>query len=237
MAKWASNPPESHMIHIPGLHQLQANGAAYVTKTLVQFCPRAYSPKMEKKKNKRKGYKLVIEKRDCLDWWWRIHKHCPGRRCRSLNDCGAAARKVGAKYFVFYGYRGRVAYCYGHKKNDGKCRFGKRPWMRKKGWTRSVFSIYGLEGLKGADAAKKSMLVNVDGSEEPADKAEEEVRPDENDAKVVSLIKAEDDAELENTDDLEGLIEADSEDDMDSEEADSDSDDAEDGDETDDDEA
>ncbi len=228
MAKWASNPPESHMIHIPGLHQLIANGAAYVTKTLVQFCPRAYSPKMEKKKNKRKGYKLVVEKRDCLAWWWRVHKHCPGRRCRSLSDCGAAARKIGAKYFVFYGYRGRVAYCYAHKKNDGKCRFKKRAWMRRKGWTRSVFSVYGLEGLKGADKAKSSMLLNVDGTTEDADKAEEEARPDETDAKVTSLIEEEDKSEVENTDDLEGAIEEDDEDEDDDEDDKDDDDDEDD---------
>jgi len=101
---------------------------------MVQFCPRAQSPKLIKQKVKKFGYSMMYENRDCRNWWWRLHKHCTGRRCNTARDCAVAARKVGAKYFLFgkrrWG-RGRPR-CYANKKNDGKCTFKKRPWMRRK---------------------------------------------------------------------------------------------------------
>jgi hypothetical protein len=163
MQEWASRPYQTHMIWIPGMKGLQANTEQYVTDTLVQFCPRAQSPKLMALKEKKRGFKLVVEKRDCLEWWWRIHRHCPNRRCRSRRDCSAAARKIGAKYFVVYKIRWwNRAFCYGHKRNDGKCNFPKMWWMRKGGWTRSVFSVYALEGETGADSAKSSMFTQLD---------------------------------------------------------------------------
>merc|ERR1719421_2737506 len=163
------------MIWIPGMKGLIANKDQYVTDTLVQFCPRAQSPSLMKKKEKKRGFKLVVERRDCLDWWWRLHRYCPGGRCRSRTDCSAAARKVGAKYFVVYYVRWwRRAFCYAHKKNDGKCRFAKRWWMRKGGWTWSVFSVYALEGEVGANDAKTSMFIESEKTATDAKRPEDD---------------------------------------------------------------
>jgi hypothetical protein len=171
MKKWASVPWKTHVVHVPGIKGLTQDVHGYATQVLVQFCPRAMSPKLEKLKNKARKFKLVVEKRDCLDWWWRLHRYCHNRRCNNLADCAAAARRKGAKYFVHYGYRNR-SYCYAHKKNNGKCGFKKRPWMRKAGWTRSVFNVYALEGAVGSDGAKKSMLLAHGETHKEADEDE-----------------------------------------------------------------
>jgi hypothetical protein len=165
MKKWVSSPWQSHMVYVKGNQGLKSFTAKHVTKSLVQFCPKAWSPKWQAILAARRGFKLIVRRKDCLNWWWRIHNSCTNRRCYSLKDCSAAARQVGAKYFVMYQSRwwGRRAWCYGHRANDGKCTYRRVykwwwfTWVRK-GWTRSVFNVYALAGHRGADAAKKLFL-------------------------------------------------------------------------------
>jgi len=52
MKEWSSTPWQTHMVHIPGLKNLQKDVKTFVTKTLVQFCPRSQSPKLIQKKEK-----------------------------------------------------------------------------------------------------------------------------------------------------------------------------------------
>jgi len=166
MQKLASTPYETHTIWIEGMKGLTQAVQINVMKTLVNFCPRAQSPKLMKLMQKKRGFKLVVERRDCLDWWWRLHRYCPTpNRCRGRRECSAAARKVGAKYFVIYTSRwwGRMSWCYAHRKNDGKCRWqGSWWWRGRKGWIRSIFNVYALEGEMGANAAKSSLFTQVE---------------------------------------------------------------------------
>jgi hypothetical protein len=166
MQQLASKPYETHSVWIEGIKGLTQNVQINVMKTLVNFCPRAQSPKLMKLMQKKRGFKLVIERRDCLDWWWRLHRYCPTpNRCRGRRECSAAARKVGAKYFVIYTSRwwGRMSWCYAHKKNDGKCLWkGSWWWRGRKGWIRSIFNVYALEGETGANEAKNSLFTQVE---------------------------------------------------------------------------
>merc|ERR1719335_1516414 len=185
MSHWASVPFESHMIHIPGLKRLQQATRDYVTKTMVQFCPRAQSPKLMKKKVKKFGYKMIYENRDCRNWWGRLHKHCTGRRCNTARDCAVAARKAGKKYFLFgkrrWG-RGRPR-CYANKKNNSKCTFKKRPWMRRKGWIKSKVDVFKVTFSTGKKGKKKFLL-----SEEEA----KDAASAENLSKDSDIVMAED---------------------------------------------
>jgi len=201
MAEWATVPSESHMIHIPGLKRLQASVDTFVTATLVQFCPRAESPKLMKKVEKKIGYELVVENKDCINWWWRIARYLPGKKARSLEDCKDAAAKAKAKYFVAgqtrYGFK-----CYAHKKNDGKCTAKKRPWMRKKGWVRSRLDMYRVMGLSGGGDAKAKFMLSEDGRE-TATEMDEFDRDNVEDVKAEDAEKMEDeeeDMELEDED-------------------------------------
>jgi hypothetical protein len=166
MQQLASKPYETHTIWIEGIKGLTQNVQINVMKTLVNFCPRAQSPKLMKLMEKKRGFKLVVERKDCLDWWWRLHRYCPTpNRCRGRRECSAAARKVGAKYFVIYTSRwwGRNSWCYAHKKNDGKCNWkGSWWWRGRKGWIRSIFNVYALEGETGANAAKNLLFTQAE---------------------------------------------------------------------------
>jgi len=195
MMAWASHPAESHMIHIPGMKALQKSAKMYATKSLVQFCPRALSPSTEIEEEKEQGFELVVEARDCLDWWVRVHKNCPNGRCAGLDDCAAAAREMGIKYFVFYPFKTR-AYCYANKANDGKCNFEKRPWMRKKGWTNSVFSVYRLKGELGGGDAAATMLVNTETGKETDEELPEAKRPSEDSPEVLKQITEQEDSKI-----------------------------------------
>jgi len=198
MKSWATHPWQAHFFWAEGLKGLQQTWKDIKTAMLVQFCPRAQSPKLMELVAVKKGFELVREKRDCLAWWWRIHPKCSGGRCYNKGDCAAAALKMGVKYYVVYESRwSKRAYCYGHKDNDGKCQFPKMPWMRSKGWTNSVYSVYGIcsssGGKKtcatGANSAKTAMLTQTD---------KEGVRPE--DDKAGSHDEEADGARLQNRD-------------------------------------
>merc|ERR1719498_760095 len=43
MKKWSSQPWETHVVHIPGLDPLAADGDLFAQKIIVEFCPEAIS--------------------------------------------------------------------------------------------------------------------------------------------------------------------------------------------------
>jgi len=65
MQKWASQPWETHLVHVPGLTVLQADEAVFVQKALVKFCPEAFSPSSEFEEEEHAGYLLVRENGRC----------------------------------------------------------------------------------------------------------------------------------------------------------------------------
>merc|ERR1719321_1983189 len=46
MKKWASQPWETHLVHVPGLAPLEADEAVFVQKVIVNFCPASISPSL-----------------------------------------------------------------------------------------------------------------------------------------------------------------------------------------------
>merc|ERR1719359_2223516 len=44
MKKWASQPWETNLVHVPGLEVLEADAAVFAQKAMVKFCPNAISP-------------------------------------------------------------------------------------------------------------------------------------------------------------------------------------------------
>lgn len=146
--KWASKPTAANYDFVPGFKAIQQNVKKWVSKTLVSSCPMAWSKSYQKKVNKARGFTLWRWRRDCLDWWWRLHRSCKNGKCYGRSDCTAAANKLGAKYFVIYTIRwGRYSgrsFCYAHKKNDGICRFKRifsfKWWGRTYKWVRRWMS-------------------------------------------------------------------------------------------------
>jgi len=69
---WASSPWETNYERIPGLEALQNNEDAYAQELLVKFCPRAFSPSLEKEKEVQQGYLLIHEQgwpsEECGAW-------------------------------------------------------------------------------------------------------------------------------------------------------------------------
>jgi len=65
MQKWASQPWETNLIHVPGLAVLQADADVWVEKAITMFCPMASSPSAKKVEEKTLGYMLVKEAGIC----------------------------------------------------------------------------------------------------------------------------------------------------------------------------
>lgn len=65
MKKWASQPWESHLVHIPGLLPLEADPDVFAGMLVATFCPMAVSPMAEFFKEKEIGFFLLRENGRC----------------------------------------------------------------------------------------------------------------------------------------------------------------------------
>jgi uncharacterized protein YegL len=150
MKDWCSVPWESHFTHIAGLLSLSQDTDAAVTKTIVQTCPRAESPKLVAAAAKALGFKLVGENRDCPSWWNDLGRY------DNVEDCKNAAKQAGVKAFVFgkgpFDYWGGA--CFAEKNSGTTCGYG---------WVQSSFDHYELvEGggeTVGPDEGDKAFLM------------------------------------------------------------------------------
>merc|ERR1719420_702285 len=113
MKRWASEPWESHLVHVPGLMPLKADGSVFASKFIATFCPEAMSPSATATEEKTVGYFLLKEHAICGD-------PTAGSRISTsmqiVGECAAAVR--GAKCndkpceAFSYGEWYRKGYCY-----------------------------------------------------------------------------------------------------------------------------
>lgn len=95
MQSFVSSPTRGNYLLIPGKKELKTNFKKYVTKALVQICPRAISPSLEQVHAKSQGYQLLYEGMVCGVW--------PGPEStlqESPEDCFAHAASLG-KWVTF----------------------------------------------------------------------------------------------------------------------------------------
>merc|ERR1719353_2470675 len=95
MRTWASEPWETHLVHIPGVLPLEADEGVFAQKIIVKFCPEAMSPGSMIVEEVEVGYMLIHENAEC------------GPRGEMLSsdaqyaaDCAALAMGAEAKAFL-----------------------------------------------------------------------------------------------------------------------------------------
>jgi len=105
MKKWASHPWQSHLVHVPGLMPLKAEGSVFASKFIATFCPQAMSPSATLSEENTLGYFLLMESAICGD---ETKGDRIGTDSIDLGGCAALVRAAGAKAFSFglWGTRG-----------------------------------------------------------------------------------------------------------------------------------
>merc|ERR1719324_951786 len=94
MKEWASQPWETHLVHVPGLEPLQADEEVFAQRMLVQFCPEAMSPSAMMYEEVEIGYMLVRENGHCG-----TRKELLSKTVSGAADCAALAEGAGYKAF------------------------------------------------------------------------------------------------------------------------------------------
>merc|ERR1719473_1780163 len=94
MKEWASQPWETHLVHIPGLEPLQADEEVFAHEMLVQFCPEAISPSAMMYEEVEIGYMLVRENGHCGTRGAKLSCSVTGAA-----DCAALAAGAGVTAF------------------------------------------------------------------------------------------------------------------------------------------
>merc|ERR1719146_583299 len=106
MKEWASQPWETHLVHVPGVDALKADEGVFVQKMLVQFCPEAMSPSAMMFEEVEIGYMLVRENGHCGTRGKLLSKSVTG-----VEDCAALAAGAGVTAFSL-GVRYARGRCY-----------------------------------------------------------------------------------------------------------------------------
>jgi len=94
MQAWASQPWETHLVHIPGLDPLAADGDVFAQKIIVNFCPEAISPSAMAIEEAEFGYMLVRENGSCGKRGELLSRDVTGAA-----DCAALAQGAGVTAF------------------------------------------------------------------------------------------------------------------------------------------
>lgn len=109
MKKWASQPWQSHLVHVPGLMPLKADGSVFASKFIATFCPEAMSPSATSHEEESLGYFLLKESAICGDV--SVGTHLSKKGGNTVGECAAAVRATGEKAFS-YGQWYKKGYCY-----------------------------------------------------------------------------------------------------------------------------
>merc|ERR1719217_113291 len=94
MKEWASQPWETHLVHVPGIEPPAADEEVFAQKMLVQFCPEAMSPSAMMYEEEEIGYMLVRENGLCGTQGALLSSQAGG-----VEDCAALAAGAGVKAF------------------------------------------------------------------------------------------------------------------------------------------
>merc|ERR1719473_2621013 len=100
MKEWASQPWETHLVHVPGLEPLMADEEVFAQEMLVQFCPEAISPSAMMYEEVEIGYMLVRENGHCGTRGALLSRDVAGAAdCAALAlGAGVSAFSLGIKY-------------------------------------------------------------------------------------------------------------------------------------------
>jgi len=110
--KWASQPWETNMLHIPGLAPLQADMDVFSQKVVEKFCPNALSLSASSEQEELQGYFLLKENGRCGEQGKSLSE-----TVASVEDCAKLARDAlgpdasGAGAF-YVGTRDLMGHCY-----------------------------------------------------------------------------------------------------------------------------
>jgi len=107
MKGWASQPWESHMVHVPGLMPLSADPEVFAQKFIATFCPESMSPSAKNVEENHLGYFLLLEKMICGD---QAVGTMISSTCNDVGECAALCRAAGVAVFT-YGEWFRKGYC------------------------------------------------------------------------------------------------------------------------------
>jgi len=94
MQEWASQPWETHLVHIPGLEALKADEAIFAQKAIVKFCPEAFSPSATMAEEESMGFMLIRENGSCGERGELLSSEVTG-----AEDCAALAEGQGVSAF------------------------------------------------------------------------------------------------------------------------------------------
>lgn len=106
MEKWASQPWETNLIHVPGLEALRADESVWVQKAVVMFCPMSLSPTATVEQEQMQGYMMVKESGYCGDRGQLLSKDV-----QDAAGCAYLAQGAGSSAFLL-GTWFRRGYCY-----------------------------------------------------------------------------------------------------------------------------
>jgi len=67
MKHWASQPWESHLVHVPGIYALKGSSSAFEERFIATFCPQAFDPNAKLAEEKELGYFLLKTHSICGD--------------------------------------------------------------------------------------------------------------------------------------------------------------------------
>jgi uncharacterized protein YegL len=106
MQRWASQPWETNLIHVPGLEALRADESVWVQKAVVMFCPMSLSPSATVEQEQVQGYMMVKESGYCGDRGELLSKDV-----QDAAGCAYLAQGAGSSAFLL-GTWFRRGYCY-----------------------------------------------------------------------------------------------------------------------------
>jgi hypothetical protein len=96
MRKWASQPWETHLVHIPGVLPLKADPEVFVQRCVATFCPKAISPSGAQQLEDQNGFFLLKTSGSCGTRGEEL-----GRDVTSPAACAALAEAAGHSAFSF----------------------------------------------------------------------------------------------------------------------------------------
>jgi Mg-chelatase subunit ChlD len=158
MKSWVSYPKDTHYLHVPGVDSLQQQYKQYVTKAIVNFCPKSSSPTRREIMAQQRGWKKIRANHDCPNWWVHLGNFNDGM------NCGAAAEAAGYTYYVFgggWGWWKGVCFTHAEGGKSGECSW-KNWWNGHTGFVGSIFDVYALVDGEGNVVSNEGFLLNQD---------------------------------------------------------------------------
>lgn len=108
--KWASQPWETNLLHVPGLMPLKADMDVFAQKTIAKFCPNARSPSASSEEEDFQHYFLLKENGRCGDQGKLLSE-----KVVTVEECATLARdSLGPD-------GGYAAFSVGTRNRDGHC--------------------------------------------------------------------------------------------------------------------